>query len=178
MKMKSSPFFQKGVDTFASNVLNHLSEGLKLPILVFVLITVLFLCACELKRNNPLDPNNPGILLPDRVVGLVASGSGPGVISKFVELKWNKNQENTDGYYIYMGLAYNSAYERVGWTSNVTPDSTVSKIVPIEAPGFYYFKVSAYKYYGNNTSIPDPIEYSSDFLEGSLSEYKLARVDN
>jgi hypothetical protein len=154
-------------------------KGIKYFILALILFLILLICACELKRSNPLDPNgNFGVVVPNRVVGLMASGSGPGVLSKFVELRWNRNQENTDGYFVYMGLAYNSAYERVGWTSNISPDSVVTTIIPIEAPGFYYFKVSAYKYYGNSPSIPNPLENSSDFLEGSLSEYKLARVDN
>jgi hypothetical protein len=151
-------------------------KEIKVIVSVFTILTVFLLCACELKRSNPLDPGSHEV--PDRVVGLRASGSGPGVLSKFAQLTWNKNQNNTDGYYIYMGLAYNSAYERVGWTSNVTPDSTLTKIIPVQAPGFYYFKVAAFKYYGNNSSMPNPIDDSSDFLEGSFSEWAIAHVDN
>lgn len=154
-------------------------------LIIIVVVLSILVTACDLKRINPLDPvGNPDINIPDRVVGLSVLGSGPGIQSKYVELKWKRNVEvvdsvkNTDGYFIYMGLAYNSAYERVGWTSNVAADSIVTKIIPIQAPGYYYFKVSAIKYYGNDPSMPDPIEDSSEFLEGQLSEYKLAHVQN
>ncbi len=153
------------------------SRNLVTMFILFMLVLLTY--SCELKRSNPLDPDsNTNIYVPDRVVGLNAAGSGPGVLSKYVELRWSKNQENTDGYYIYMGLAYNSAYKKVGWTSNVNPDSTLSKIVPLDAPGFYYFKVSAYKYYGSSASLPNPIEDSSGYLEGSLSEWAIAHVDD
>lgn len=141
-------------------------------ILSFFLLTVMVFSACELKRSNPLDPNgNSNVTVPDRVVGLTASGSGPGVQTKYVELKWKKNQTNTDGYYIYMGLAFDSAYELWGQIGNVSPDSIVtfrksSSLTEPITPAWYYFKVSAYKNYGNKR------------LEGSLSEYAITHVDN
>ena len=134
-------------------------------LLVFVMLSTL---ACELKRSNPLDPeSNPDVIVPPKVTGLLASGSGPGITSKYVDLTWDKNPiDDTDGYFIYMSLSYNSDYKRVGMTGNVSPDMTIRKTINHNiAAGYYYFKVSAYKVY-------------ADTLIGSPSEYIIAHVDN
>lgn len=152
-------------------------KDIKAIISAVIILTMVVVSACELKRSNPLDPESHDV--PDRVVGLRASGSGAGVLTKYAALTWNKNQNNTDGYYVYMGLAYNSAYERVGSIGNsASADSTISYQVYVDAPGYYYFKVSAYKYYGNKPSVPNPMEDDSDFLEGSYSEWAIAHVNN
>jgi hypothetical protein len=136
-------------------------------IFVITLLSLMLVISCDLRRSNPLDPeSHSDIYAPPRVTGLTATGSGPGVANKFVELRWTKNQTHTDGYYIYRGLAYNAEYARVDSIGNVSPDAIVTKIVTIISPGFYYFKVSAYK------------DYPSGRLEGSLSEWAIARVDN
>ncbi|MFO7660812.1 MAG: hypothetical protein R6V77_07860 [Candidatus Cloacimonadaceae bacterium] len=136
-------------------------------LLLLTLLIMLAAGSCELKRTNPLDPSSHlEIEAPPRVTGLSAIGSGPGVESKYVELKWSKNNINTDGYYIYRGLAYNSAYARIDEVGNVSTGSIITRVIPIEAPGFYYFKVSAYKIYPGGR------------LEGPLSEWAIARVDN
>jgi hypothetical protein len=135
---------------------------IKLMGIVAVLICLLFITSCELKRNNPLDPEtNPDIITPPQITGLTASGNSVGVY-----LAWNKNDDNyTDGYYIYKSLAYNAAYERIATISNVTPGQTVSiNLSNLAAGNYYYFKVSAYKSY------PDGI------LEGPWSNYVYARV--
>jgi hypothetical protein len=132
-------------------------------VLSIVILSLLFIVSCELKRNNPLDNVTP----PPRVTGLTADGSGPGVENKYVELTWTKNPSATsDGYYVYRGLAYNAEYARIDTVSNVAPEEVVTRIIPIESPGFYYFKVSAFK------------QYPAGKLEGSLSEWAIARVDN
>ncbi len=137
-------------------------------LLIVTLLIIILTVSCELKRSNPLDPSShPEIEAPPRVTGLTAVGSGPGVASKYVQLEWAINNINqTDGYYIYMGLAYNSAYARIDEVGNVSTGSTITRVIPIEAPGFYYFKVSAYK------------NYPDGRLEGPLSEWAIARVDN
>lgn len=136
-------------------------------ILIITMTLTLLITACELKRTNPLDPlSHQNIISPPKVTGLTASGSGPGIESKYVELTWTRNTNDTDGYYIYRGLAYNAAYARIDTVGNVSPDTQITRIVPIAAPGFYYFKVSAYKI------------YPAGKLEGPLSEWAIARVDN
>lgn len=127
-----------------------------------MMLLVLLSASCSLKRSNPLEPYDA----PPRVTGLSAVGSGPGVQSKYVQLTWARNNIYTDGYYVYMGLAYNSAYKLEAIVGNVPTGTTVTTVITIEAPGFYYFKVSAYK------------EYPPGRLEGPLSEWALARVDN
>lgn len=137
-------------------------------LLLLTLLIILAANSCELKRTNPLDPaSHPEIEAPPRVTGLFAVGSGPGVESKYVELKWSIIPINqADGYYIYRGLAYNSAYAKIDEVGNVSTGTTITRVIPIEAPGFYYFKVSAYK------------NYPDGKLEGPLSEWAIARVDN
>lgn len=153
---------KSGIDMRKLNITNTHFLAIVLFLLLF------FSISCELKRNNPLDPESgPGITAPPKVTGLEATGSGPGVVSKYVELEWTKNDiGNTDGYYIYRGLAYNAAYARIDTVGNVSPGTTMTRIVPITAPGFYYFKVSAFK------------NFPAGRLEGPLSEWVIARVDN
>lgn len=137
---------------------------------LLLLLIIMIHTSCDLKHSNPLDPEgNNKIKVPPMVTGLTATGSGPGVQSKYVDLRWTKNTLNTDGYYIYMGLAYNSQFKRVGEPVFSPPDNltTITKTIQITNPGFYYFKVSAFKNYGE-----------SGTLEGPLSEWALARVDN
>ncbi len=149
---------------------------MKLYKLIFIItvISSLLAFACELKRTNPLDPlSHSNINPPNKITGLTASGSGPGVVSKYVELKWTRNDTlNTDGYYIYRGLAYNSAYARIDTLGNISPDTQITRIVPISAPGFYYFKVSAFTKHDIYNNVLDGT------LEGPLSEWAIARVDN
>ena len=143
-----------------------------------MIAALILLCAgvtsCELKRTNPLDPNNnPNITAPPRVTGLTASGSGAGVLTKSATLTWTRNIVNTNGYYIYMGLAYNSVYARIDTLQgNVSTGNTMSKIVFVPSAGYYYFKVSAYRNTDNNGA---PL---NDNLEGSLSEWAIAHVEN
>ncbi len=135
-----------------------------LPLGIMVL---LFAASCELKRTNPLDPlGNNNIYTPPLVTGLTATGSGAGVVNKFVELKWARNVINTDGYYIYRALAYDAAYSRIDEVGNISSTNIMTRIIPIDSPGFYYFKVSAYKNYSDGT------------LEGSLSDWTIAYVAN
>lgn len=137
-------------------------------LMTLLLLAVSFTSSCELKRSNPLDPNNnSSITAPPQVTGLTATGSGAGILNKFVQLTWTKNIVNTDGYYIYMGLAYNSAYAKVDTlVGNLSTTNNMTRIIPISTPGFYYFKVSAYK------------SYPAGKLEGPLSEWAIAQVQN
>ncbi len=138
---------------------------------VFSILLLLFSSACELKRSNPLDPNgNPEVIAPPHVVGLTASASSAGVSNRYVRLTWTKNLTNTDGYYIYMGLAYNSEYIRIGTQLSPPVTDTLLTVTWIKynmTPGDYYFKVSAYKSYG-----------AAGTLEGPLSPWEYVRVPN
>jgi len=143
-------------------------------ILLIVIAITIIAASCELKRSNPLDPSShDNIVAPPRVTGLTATGSGPGVLSKYVELKWAKNNVNTDGYYIYRALAYNAAYAKLpDVVGNISTNAIITRVITIEAPGFYYFKVSAF----TNHDIDGNTLNTS--LEGPLSEWAIARVDN
>lgn len=148
--------------------MNKNKPAINLVLVCLVLLSGVLSTSCELKRSNPLDPNNnQEITAPPQVTGLTASGSGAGILNKYVQLTWTKNIINTDGYYIYMGLAYNSAYARIDTlVGNLSTTNNMTRIIPISTPGFYYFKVSAYK------------SYPAGKLEGPLSEWAIAQVQN
>jgi hypothetical protein len=152
--------------------------------LVFLAI-ILIVSGCDLKRTNPLDPEqNIDIVAPPQIIWDAvrpATASPANAVSKYVELKWNKSQANTTGYYLYMSMAYNSAYARVRVNpfdpasplvviGNETGDPTAQTITHTQSymvPGDYYFKVSAFKDYGND-----------GILEGPLSDWTYVRVPN
>ncbi|MBM4399155.1 MAG: hypothetical protein FJ041_02340 [Candidatus Cloacimonetes bacterium] len=141
----------------------------RVSIILLLMVHILFIVSCELKRNNPLDPNgNTNIKEPPKVMGLIATGSSAGVINKYAELTWSKNDKYTDGYYVYIGFAYNSSYLRLPNPVLQTPDNSPTITIRVSdlTPQFYYFKVSAFKNYG-----------SAGTLEGSLSEWARALVN-
>lgn len=125
----------------------------------------LLLAACGLKRSNPLDPNgNPSVFVPETVSNVVCSPSPAGAANKFVIVTWDPNSPIfTTGYYVYRGLAYNSAYAVVD-TVFTNSCSHGSKPWHLVAPGDYYYKVSAFKIYPEGR------------LEGRLSQPAFVRV--
>jgi hypothetical protein len=125
----------------------------------------LVLASCGLKRSNPLDPTgNIGIVVPETVSNVACSPSPAGAANKYVNVSWNPNSlYSTDGYYVYRGLAYNSAYSVVD-TVFTNSCSHGSKPWHMVTPGDYYYKVSAFKV------------YSAGRLEGRLSQPAFVRV--
>lgn len=146
---------------------------------VCLLSGMMFITSCDLKRDNPLDPDgNASIHLPPQVIGLTAIASSANAANKFVQLTWNRNDIYTAGYYVYMSLAYNSAYVKEAYTLN--PDGqSITHTYSGLAPGYYYFKVSAFNYRGDDTmppNFPDPLAVNSVYLEGHLSDYIIINV--
>jgi hypothetical protein len=138
---------------------------------ILALPIVFVLTACGIKRDNPLDPNySSDIVVPVQVTGLqdqVVLGTTPYVI-----LSWNSNAPfNTDGYFVYRSLGYNSAYAvvdtvwhvdnepRQSFTHSAANDHTV-------APGDYYYRVSAFK------------DFPAGRLEGRQSTPKFVRISS
>ncbi|MDZ4181526.1 MAG: hypothetical protein U1B83_01520 [Candidatus Cloacimonadaceae bacterium] len=117
-------------------------------IIVILLSALLLTTSCGLKRSNPLDPTgNPDVTVPETVSNVIGSPSPAGASTKFVTVTWNPNNPlNTDGYYVYRGLAYNSSYSVVDtvFTNSCTHGSKPWHSV---SPGDYYYKVSAFKAY-------------------------------
>lgn len=140
----------------------------KLLILSFAL---LLLAACSLKRNNPLDPiGNPNIIVPDQVSGVQCFASPVGAENKYVEVRWIANPAlNTDGYYVYRGLAYYSEYAAVDTvTTNICNHG--SEPWHSVLPGDYWYKVSAFR---------DVFDQEGNYLgklEGRHSEPRFIRV--
>ncbi|MCB5246694.1 MAG: hypothetical protein LHW57_01535 [Candidatus Cloacimonetes bacterium] len=139
--------------------------------LLLLSLILLLIAACSLKRENPLDPiGNPAIIVPDQVSGVQCFASGAGVINKFVEVRWNANPPlNTDGYFVYRGLAYNSEYAVVDTVAtNICNHG--SEPWHLVLPGDYWYKVSAYR------DVEDGDGNYLGRLEGRRSEPRFIRV--
>ncbi len=142
---------------------------MKIKLLILALV-LLFTGAC-LEHNNPLDPyNNPDIIVPDQVSGVQCFSSPVGAINKYVEVRWNANPPlNTDGYYVYRGLAYNSDYAVVDTVAtNICNHG--SEPWHLVMPGDYWYKVSAFR----NVTVIGEAEPRK--LEGRRSEPRFIRV--
>ncbi|HNZ06762.1 MAG: hypothetical protein KBA79_01675 [Candidatus Cloacimonetes bacterium] len=116
--------------------------------LLAICVAMLALSGCGLKRKNPLDPNaNPTIIVPEIISNLQVFPSAPGAASKYVDLTWQANPEySTDGYYVYRGLGFYSAFAVVD-TVYTNRASHGSKPWHSVVPGEYYYKISAFKQY-------------------------------
>ncbi len=138
---------------------------------LILLLCLILLTSCMVKRNNPLDPiGNPDIIVPDQVSGLQCFASSAGAVNKFVELRWNANPSlNTDGYYIYMSLAYNSEYAVVD-TVITNVSSHGGKPWHNVRAGDYWYKVSAFREVYNEDGVV------LGKLEGRRSEPRFIRV--
>ncbi len=136
--------------------------------LSILLVLGFFMGSCQLQRKNPLDPiGNPDVSTPQTVSNLIIYGvSGPGSDNKYVELRWDANNPlTTDGYYVYRGLAYNSAYavvDTVGTNSCYHGSEPWHSVLP----GTYWYKVSAFKEVWTNDVVPEFLGR----LEGRQSE--------
>ncbi|MDI3504240.1 MAG: hypothetical protein PWP64_1176 [Candidatus Cloacimonadota bacterium] len=134
-----------------------------------LLIALALLSACGIKRDNPLDPTyNSSIVKPGDVGGLQHTVLG--TTTPYVILEWiSNNNYNTDGYYVYRSLGYNSFYAVVDTVLHVegTPLQSYthsSANDPSVAPGDYWYRVSAYK------------DYEEGRLEGRLSDKHFVRI--
>lgn len=116
--------------------------------LLAICVAMLALSGCGLRRKNPLDPNaDPTIIVPEIISNLQVFPSAPGAASKYVDLTWQANPEySTDGYYVYRGLGFYSAFAVVD-TVYVNRASHGSKPWHSVVPGEYYYKISAFKQY-------------------------------
>ena len=135
--------------------------------LLLLVIALALLASCGLRRKNPLDPyENPQIIVPNTVIDIVYTITGLGTSNKSVTFTWNANSSaNTDGYYLYRGLSYNSSFAKV---DTVTTNTCTHGAKPwhIVMPGDYYYKVSAWKTYQDRR------------LEGPLSTHIFVRIPN
>ena len=125
--------------------------------ITIVIILLLLIISCSLKRNNPLDPLNSGVQAPNKVTGINISITE----EDNVEIQWDTMNPNyIDGYFIYRSQTYDGLYSII-----FEPDETDSLYEDIDViipPNFYWYKMSAFK------EIPGTNKY----LEGYRSEPK------
>lgn len=136
------------------------------------MLSILVISACDLKRNNPLDPQSHlDISEPGTVSGLNCSSQGMGNEPRAVILTWNNNEPyDTDGYYVYRSLGYYNSYaliDTVYHAPNVQYQSYTHSSVndPSVRTGDYWYRVSAFK------------RYPAGALEGRPCDPKHARVN-
>lgn len=121
--------------------------------ILIVLLTLLVMSGCGIKRDNPLDPDTHDLQIPSNVGGLQGHAIRPGPYTVYVQLSWSgNNPNNTDGYYIYRSLSYNSAYAVIDtllhtegidsqtYNHSSENDSSVTA-------GRFWYSVSAFKTY-------------------------------
>ena len=115
--------------------------------IIILIMLIILLASCSLKRSNPLDPNgNEDIIVPEPVTGITYTTSSQNQIPCWVKITWTANNENnTDGYYIYRGMGYYSSYTLVGdVTTNEFMHSSADD--PSVQPKIdFYYRISAYK---------------------------------
>lgn len=118
-----------------------------------ILISLLFV-ACDLKRNNPLDPRSHlDIEVPGTVSGLQLTPMGTGDEARAVAISWKSNNMiDTDGYYVYRSLGYYNAYaliDTVQHAINVENQNYThsSENDPSVRTGDFWYRISAYKDY-------------------------------
>lgn len=139
--------------------------------LLVILAALLLVASCSLKHDNPLDPiGNQDIIVPDKVSNVQCFASPPGAAQKFVEVRWSANPAlNTDGYFVYRGLAYGSEYAVVDTVAtNICNHG--SKPWHSVFPGDYWYKVSAFR------NVYDSAGNFLGKLEGRFSEPRFIRV--
>ena len=116
--------------------------------IIILIMLIILLASCSLKRSNPLDPNGNGdIVVPEPVTGISHTTSSQHQNPCWVNIKWVANSaSNTDGYFIYRGIGYYSSFSLVGDVkTNEFMHSSADD--PTVRPGDYYYRVSAYKTY-------------------------------
>ncbi len=138
---------------------------------ITIIIALLILNACGIKRDNPLDPyTDSDIIVPGDVTGLQSTVLGTGTVTPYVKLVWNSNNPyNTDGYIVYRSLGYYSAYAVIDTLLHVGGESVQNYVHsaandPTVTPGDYWYRVSAYK------------DYSGGRLEGRPSTQHFVRI--
>ena len=116
-------------------------------LIVIIILFACFFSSCDLKRSNPLDPNGEGdIVIPDPVTGISYTATADQDL-RVVTIRWVANSPyNTDGYYVYRGIGYNSSFALVG-TVTINEFTHSSANDPSIQPGYYWYRVSAYKVY-------------------------------
>jgi hypothetical protein len=112
--------------------------------ITIVIILLLLIISCSLKRNNPLDPLNSGVQAPNKVTGINISVTE----EDNVVIQWDAMNSNyIDGYFIYRSQIYDGLY-----TIIFEPDEADSLFEDIDVfipENFYWYKMSAYKMVGD-----------------------------
>ncbi|MDP8202181.1 MAG: hypothetical protein P9M11_08575 [Candidatus Tenebribacter burtonii] len=75
---------------------------------IILIILVLLILSCSLKRTNPLDPLVSGTEDPNRVTNIEVVTAGNNTIN----ITWD-TMINIDGYYIYRSYGSNNLYELI-----------------------------------------------------------------
>lgn len=119
-----------------------------------IIILLLLVFSCSLKRDNPLDPASHDIYIPARVKDFeiigewVESGNYVKSYNNTVVLDWSPNEDEVEGYYIYRSRSYDGLYARVKTVYSPNNDWTDTASSGVEPNNWYYYKISAFNAQG------------------------------
>ncbi len=118
---------------------------MKLFYFLLIIITFVGICACSLKKSNPLESHAfPGDVDWADTDPIVATATG----GRRIVIRW-KEAKNAVGYYVYRSMSYNGRYDRLddGDIHSVNTGSNELYTYTdhaIQLNRLYYYKVSAY----------------------------------
>ena len=119
--------------------------------ILFLIYISILLVSCSLDRDNPVDPHQSNIRVPQQVTNIFVVKQ-----HNSVSISWD-NIEEIDGFYLYRSMSYGGYYELLQDLENTV---TVFEDTNVEIADniFYWYKLSAYTIVGE------------DRLEGIRSE--------
>lgn len=144
-------------------------------VFILVLLLFLFICGCDLKRNNPVDPENTGVPSPP-IVGFAeptfSNFSSEGI--NIIKVNWIAlTAKTSDGYYIYRSRSYNGTYVRIADIDNV--EQTSYEDLDNINEGQYFYKISAYVYVDESHDSDMRLEGPINPADGGVGTYFQAK---
>ena len=118
---------------------------------IILIILVLLILSCSLKRTNPLDPLVSGTKDPNRVTNIEVITAGNNIIN----ITWDE-MSNIDGYYIYRSYIHDGLYDLIKDEGNISVSDYIDN--DVEDISNVWYIMSAY------------IMVDSERLEGYRSE--------
>ncbi|MBN1327618.1 MAG: hypothetical protein JW996_06685 [Candidatus Cloacimonetes bacterium] len=136
-------------------------------ILSFFIIILVF--SCSLKRENPLDPNNNEMEIPDEVI---VHSFDPYTSYDVVRLRWELQPNIAVSYYLYRSMSYNGSYLRIAEVYPLVSDTLGiydDYDEELISGNWYYYRVSAVTETGleGYRSFPPVYTY---YLDGSSAK--------
>ncbi len=126
---------------------------MKYLILILIIVTVI---SCSLKKNNPVDPDLTGIETPSRIYNIDITKIG----DSYVKIEWDTLSYQNGGYFIYRSENTFGYFLKIGTIPSISINN-YDDIPENLSENRYWYKISAFK-----------IIADQDTLEGYRSDAK------